>query len=129
MLLNKVLFFGVIGAVSLVSLYIGPVKAVPDHAIDCPASINEGPKEYPLANVQLFDGHPSELASLVPDAKDETVWTITPEMWAYQKKEGRDMFLVCNYKGTKNAVTLKVPADTPKCTMQLHQHKLQGFCN
>lgn len=129
MLLSKVLFFGAIGAVSFVSLHCGSVKAAPGHAIDCPASIKEGHKERLLANVQLFDGDPSELASLVPDSEDETVWTITPEMWAYQKKEGRDMFLVCSYKGAKNAVTLKVPADTPKCTMQLHRHKFQGFCN
>jgi len=69
-----------------------------------------------LKNVALFDGPPSELASLVPDSVFETEMDSRAE-WdvSYIFQAGRHLYVRCEYGSTIPAVIIEPPASTGTC--------------
>ncbi|WP_039058762.1 STY0301 family protein [Enterobacter sp. Bisph1] len=83
--------------------------------IECPQSLTENHKQYPLFNLDVFEGPPEEMGSLMPDSDEAAVWTLSDSQ-AAAKARNTAMFLVCQFKGTKKTVTLKIPASAKKCS-------------
>ncbi|EOV8839179.1 STY0301 family protein [Cronobacter dublinensis] len=82
--------------------------------IQCPDSLTEKNHSHRLNLVDVFEGPPEELASLLPDTDDEMVWTLSDSQ-NYAKAHNTAVFLVCQYQGTAKKITLKVPASAKKC--------------
>ncbi len=77
----------------------------------CPAA-RDG---YPLRDVMLFDGSPSELASLVPEQQGRRVtWEV-----AYIGRAGRQAYLVCGYERGTRKLEVEVPGGSRACTFTL----------
>lgn len=83
--------------------------------IECPQSLTENNKKYSLYNLDVFEGPPNEMGSLMPDSDDSAVWTLSDSQ-AAAKARNTSMFLVCQFKGTNKTVTLKIPASAKKCS-------------
>lgn len=83
--------------------------------IECPQSLTENNKEYSLYNLDVFEGPPKGMGSLMPDSDDSAVWTLSHSQAAV-KARNTSMFLVCQFKGTNKTVTLKIPASAKKCS-------------
>lgn len=65
-----------------------------------------------LREVTLFDGPPSELASLVPDQRGQRdTWDV-----AAIRQAGRRGYLVCGYDRTAQKVEVEIPAAARRCT-------------
>jgi hypothetical protein len=45
--------------------------------IECPQSLTENNKKYALYNLDVFEGPPKEMGSLMPDSDDSAVWTLS----------------------------------------------------
>lgn len=86
--------------------------------IECPQSLTENHKQYPLFNLDVFEGPPEEKGSLMPDSDEAAIWTLSDSQTA-AKARNTSMFLVCQFKGTKKTVTLKIPASAKKCSAWL----------
>jgi len=101
---------------ALVALLViaGPAYA---EGTSCPAYQGKNP----LVSVTLFDGPPSEMASLMPDvskgSRDHAYssWSV-----GYIFDAGRSLYLVCEYSGSKNTTTIKVEKKVQQCTYQTH---------
>jgi hypothetical protein len=59
--------------------------------------------------IMVFDGQPSELASLVPEVqKNKTYWT-------FNKAKDRPIYLTCDYIGTAVRIIRPLPKEFTKC--------------
>jgi len=79
-----------------------------------------------LNGLSIYDGHPRELASLIPDdpEKDEQVWTL-------QENNPRGYWLECWYGNTHLRLIKELPENTVRCsTFQAKEgnHSLQVHC-
>lgn len=74
--------------------------------IECPQSLTENNKKYSLYNLDVFEGPPNEMGSLMPDSDDSAVWTLSGSQAAV-KARNTSMFLVCQFKGTNKTVSAK----------------------
>ncbi|EPX1410389.1 STY0301 family protein [Cronobacter sakazakii] len=82
--------------------------------IQCPTTLTEKNHVHRLHLVDVFEGPPEELASLLPDTDDEMIWTLSDSQ-NYAKAHHTAVFLECQYQGTAKKITLKVPASAKKC--------------
>ena len=65
-----------------------------------------------LLNVAVYDGHPKEMASLVPDIDQEPS---QPSTWELNSASHR-YWLACVYKGTDAKYALNLPAGLSQCS-------------
>ena len=71
---------------------------------------------HPLAGVSLSEGHPSELATLVPTS-DRKQGKVAVTTWSFiPSKDG--YWLSCLYAGTSMAVTRKLPDGVKSCRVE-----------
>jgi len=63
-----------------------------------------------LMSVGVFDGHPRERASLVPDADDEAAGKRTA-VWQLSENGRRGYWLVCYYDRSRLALTRALPGE------------------
>ena len=70
---------------------------------------------YPtaLAGVTIFDGPPSEQASLVPDREQTTADSVI-QTWKLAKSD-RGYWLQCEYANTTAQVSQRLPGDVSRC--------------
>ena len=74
-----------------------------------------------LASATLFDGPPSEMASLTPDISRGSgdhaysSWDVR-----YLFDAGRKLYLVCQYAGTEKTTTIKVDKKVKQCIYRTH---------
>lgn len=86
-------------------------------SVTCPKSSNA----RPLERVEIFDGKPSELASLVPD-EDIGDGRTTP-MWRFVAGGQRRIWVVCTYGASTGTVAVELPATTRQCAVQYRKKK------
>lgn len=67
----------------------------------CPSSITDTGVSHQLVNASLFDGHPDQMADLVP------VPAGAVDRW---KLDSVDPYLVCRFQGTQRVTTLHAVA-------------------
>jgi len=85
--------------------------------ISCPAYREKNP----LVTVTLFDGPPSEMASLMPDVSKGSgdhayaSWDVS-----YIFDAGRNLYLACQYSGSKKTTNIKVEKKVQQCTYRTH---------
>lgn len=87
--------------------------------IHCPiqvtAPIAAGSKttSHYLDSIEVFDGPPRELASLIPDeeAGPGRPWT----RWIFAPQRRRSLWLVCGYKGTDLKIKHELPNTITQC--------------
>jgi hypothetical protein len=65
--------------------------------------------------VEVFDGHPSELASLVPDKDIATGRNMAT--WNF-KPGGRAIWVVCSYRDTIRTVVRELPPAVLHCVVR-----------
>jgi hypothetical protein len=74
-----------------------------------------------LVTVTLFDGPPSEMASLMPDVSKGSgdhayaSWDV-----GYIFDAGRSLYLACEYSGSKKTTAIKVEKKVQQCTYRTH---------
>lgn len=95
----------------------------------CPPVLKAGNETYRMNLVDVFVGPPAERASLLPDTDEEMVWTLHDSQ-DHAQAHNTSVFLVCQYKGTKKTVTLKVPQTAQKCSAGYGNSKedFYAFC-
>jgi hypothetical protein len=92
--------------------------AATQHHYECPASLDDGQVKYPFKDIDVFDGPPKNMASLIPaETKDGVRWDFNP---------GGDIYFVCGYKGTDKTVTVHAPGVT---VCKGTQTPLAAFCD
>ena len=94
-------------ALTLVALAANAYSA---NLASCPPSFKADNAIHPLSDAELFDGLPAELANLIPDTENETVWTLP-----IPRDKGQAFYLLCKYQNTKNTVTVAVPDTAKRC--------------
>jgi hypothetical protein len=112
------------------ALLLGPVAHAEPPTFDCPQSVAvkespsgrasggwrfvPGPAERQHANLDVFDGHPSERASLKPDREParSTQWTAT---WLFPRGT-TNTWLGCRYRGTEAMLARRLPDGLVRCT-------------
>jgi hypothetical protein len=87
------------------TVYGAPLIAAPSI---CPETLDS----HPLNGVEVFDGHPSELASLVPD-KDIAAGS-NKATWNFKPK-GRPIWVVCSYRDVIRTVTQELSPGVRQC--------------
>lgn len=87
--------------------------------------IYKGKGESRLESVMLFDGHPGELASLMPDqSKDSHSESIS--IWRIETSDAkRGVWIACTYTNTNAIFTMQLPPQLRQCRMTQIRH-LQG---
>jgi hypothetical protein len=117
-----------------------PISANAEN-IQCPPSINvsekvvtspenwEGyvvPREHYLDNVMFSSGHPSGLATLVPDKainkKGKSVST-----WLFPGENPDGFWLSCTYHNTNAVLTKRLPKGAKRCRLTLKLTKSGTF--
>lgn len=79
-----------------------------------------------LAGITLFDGNPSEMASLAPDEEPDAAATDTskgaatppedaPQVWSFPDDVKQPVWLACNYQGSVLVVAKALPAGQKTC--------------
>jgi hypothetical protein len=74
-------------------------------------------KPHPLENAEVYDGHPSELASLVPDAGSDR-GTIHLAIWNLPSDRERDVWIGCHYRGSTVILARKIDRSARRCTFE-----------
>ncbi|WP_446728889.1 STY0301 family protein [Pseudoduganella sp. OTU4001] len=99
------------------------LRGVPAFAepVKCPSTIDS----HRLHRVEIFDGHPSEQASLVPD--ESTGNGSARAVWKFEPFSGRRIWVVCAYRGTSKTVLLEMPASTRRCEVRFRRHRPQSI--
>jgi hypothetical protein len=75
-----------------------------------------------VAGVSIFDGPPSEQASLVPD-NEKTVGDNIIQIWRLAKSD-RGYWLQCNYANTTAQISRRLPASVSRCDV-VYDHNLR----
>ena len=77
-------------------------------------------KKHSISSVQIFDGPPSELTSLLPR---DGGWDLSEDNYKISK---RYYYIECKYKDTKETVVVKIPPTATVCEMhgypEVHCH-------
>jgi hypothetical protein len=107
-----------------------PMSAYAEN-IQCPPSMNvsekvvtspenwEGyvvPKEHYLDNVMFSNGHPSGLATLVPDKTIERK-AKSVSTWLFPGNDSGGFWLSCTYHNTSAVFTKRLPKGTKRCVV------------
>jgi hypothetical protein len=81
-----------------------------------------------VAGVTIFDGPPSEQASLVPD-KEKTSGDNLIQIWQLPKSD-RGYWLQCNYANTTAQISRRLPASVTRCDVVFdHNMRFSGGGN
>ena len=99
---------------ALVCLVIAPGALA---ATSCPSYLGV----HTLTDVDLFDGPPSEKASLIGD---DDGWDLTP----YKGSADR-YYLVCRFSGTSETKAIELPAGVARCKLTRHVGLLGVACS
>jgi hypothetical protein len=92
--------------------------AATHHRYECPSPLVDGKVKRSLSHIDVFDGPPMDMASLIPaPAGNVAIW---------DKLEDVDVYLVCEYKGTDKIVTIHAIGAT-NCTGT--DHPSAAFCD
>ena len=122
----------VVGLVLLFScLSRGAFAADRDHLLSCPESIkvtekasgvdaawqvtlDKGRGEYSLENIGFYAGHPSRMASLVPDSTDDSAGE-RKSIWRFPQDGSTRYWIACSYRNTRLLATKKLRAGVKTC--------------
>lgn len=74
-------------------------------------------KPHALENAEVYDGHPSELASLVPDAGSDR-GTTHLAIWNLAADRERDSWIGCRYRDSKLILARKIKRSATRCTFE-----------
>jgi len=77
--------------------------------------------ETAVAGVTIFDGPPSQQASLVPDS-EKTVGDNIIQVWRLPKSD-RGYWLQCNYTNTTAQISRRLPASIRRCDVVLNHNE------
>ena len=75
-----------------------------------------------LAGITIYDGPPSEQASLVYDNRTSGKGTWAA-VWTFPAGPPRPYFLACSYEGTKLILSRQLPAATKECRVVYKSHE------
>jgi len=78
----------------------------------CPLFALESGKPIEAQTLSVFDGPPSEMADLAPDNADTN--SKDAYHWIFSGQE-KSVWVVCNYKGTKQTRQFALPKAFKKC--------------
>lgn len=110
---------------SLATLYC------PAEELTCPPSITSSeaispqvsgweavstPQVHKLENAQVYDGHPSEMASLVPD-RSTSHGPVHQAIWHLAGERERDTWIGCSYKNSSLLLVHKVSPNARRCVL------------
>jgi hypothetical protein len=73
-------------------------SAATHHRYECPSLLVDGKIKRELSHIEVFDGPPKDMASLIPAAADDA--------GILDGLEKVDVYLVCGYKGTDKIITI-----------------------
>lgn len=74
------------------------------------------PQVHKLENAQVYDGHPNEMASLVPDHSTSS-GTVHQATWHLSAERERDTWIGCSYKNSSILLARKVPPEARLCVL------------
>lgn len=78
-----------------------------------------GATQRAFDNIAIFDGHPKERASLVPDRDLEESGNGQTGISEWSFPSGsKNMWLGCSYRGTPSELALRLPDGIRKCSVQ-----------
>ena len=69
-----------------------------------------------LKGIQVYDGPPEELASLIPD-NEEAGKQEEKSFWTFNVQNGRAIWIACEYYQSTVALTRELPLGVEKCTL------------
>jgi hypothetical protein len=78
-------------------------------------AVNDKASTFFLDKVALYAGHPSEMASLVPDNDDDYP---QKSVWTFGKGKKGDMWLACQYRNTSMMLAQPIPANASTCIVE-----------
>ena len=83
-----------------------------------------GETRFQFENISIYDGHPKGLASLVPDknvgaSKSERTGVAE---WRFPGG-AHDVWLGCNYSGTRSSVAIRVPDGMQRCSVTARRER------
>jgi len=88
------------------------------HRYECPSSLIEGKTKRALDHVNVYDGPPENLASLIPVPAGKA------DMW--DGLQYVDAYLVCEYKGTDKIIAIHALGAT---VCKVTDHPSAAFCD
>ena len=74
------------------------------------------PQLHKLENAQVYDGHPNEMASLVPD-QSASRGHVHRATWFLAAERERDTWIGCSYKNSSLLLAQKVSANARRCVL------------
>ncbi|WP_374583536.1 STY0301 family protein [Pseudoduganella sp.] len=107
------------------------ISCCPAGELTCPASITSSeaitaqvsgweavstPQVHELENAQVYDGHPNDTASLVPD-KSSSRGHVHQATWLLAAERERDTWVGCSYKNSSLLLAQKVPPHARRCVL------------
>ena len=88
------------------------------HRYECPSPLVDGKIKRELSHIEVFDGPPKDMASLIPaPAGNVAIW---------DKLEDVDVYLVCGYKRTDKIITIHARGAT---ICKGTDHPSAAFCD
>lgn len=71
-------------------------------------------QQHPIENAEIYDGHPSELASLVPDTSEDQ-GSVHLAIWNLAIDRERDTWIGCHYRGSTIMLARKIKGSATRC--------------
>lgn len=73
-----------------------------------------------LATIMVFDGHPREMASLVPDESTSSKEAIA--VWRFRLSDSpRGIWIACTYTNTNAMFAMRLPSTVRECRLTQHR--------
>jgi len=115
----------------LITAFVSAARANTD-VVECPASLNAtssvtmaptgweavpGETRFPFERLAIFDGHPTDRASLVPDRglEDSADGKTGVSEWRFPGGT-KNIWLGCTYRGTPSMLARRIADGTLKCS-------------
>ena len=84
--------------------------------VDAPweVALDNGRRGYFLDDVRFYSGHPSQMASLVPDSVNRST-SERKSIWRFPSDNSTGYWIACSYQNTRLLATKKLPPVVKKC--------------
>lgn len=77
-------------------------------------TLDNGRRGYFLDDVRFYSGHPSQMASLVPDSDSRSA-NERKSIWRFPSNSSTGYWIACSYQNTRLLATKKLPTNVKEC--------------
>lgn len=77
-------------------------------------TLDNGRRGYFLDDIRFYSGHPSQMASLVPDSTSRSA-NERKSIWRFPSDSSTGYWIACSYQNTRLLVTKKLPKNVKTC--------------